>query len=242
MFSLSSVLVAVALAKSTFAALSVTAPTATIGFTAGQNSTITWKDDGTAPALSAYGPCKLSIYAGNSQQQTSLQLISPSVDPSTLSFSFVPDATIGPDSNQYFIRFESSHPDPTNSAIPLLAFSHQFALSGMTGTFTPAVQSEIDGQSTAPIGGGAPTSAAATPPGSATPSGSVVGNTAKPSGASASLPKTSAAGSGSATAKGAAASASGKSNAAVPNSVASHNLWLGVVTGVVGAFMGAALL
>lgn len=245
MFPLSSVIVAVALAKSTFAAVAFTSPTATIGFTGGQNAAITWMDDGKEPAMTAYGPCKLSIYAGNAQLQTSLQLITGSIDPSTTTtFSFIPDQTIGPDSGEYFIRLESlNNHDNSTPPIPLLAFSHTFNMTGMTGTFSPEVQSEIDGQSTAPIGGGAPTAPAPAPTPSAAPnaapSASVVGNTAKPSVASSGLPKTSAGGSGSATAKGAAAS--GKS-AAVPNFVASHNLWLGVVAGVVGAFMGATLL
>lgn len=243
MFSLSSVIVAVALAKSTFAAVAFTSPTASIGFTGGQLANIQWMDDGNAPALTAYGPCNLSIFAGNAAQQSSILLVTSGIDPSNpTSFSFTPDPSIGPNSDQYFIRLESlTNKDPSNPLLPLLAFSHTFTMSGMTGTFSPQVQSEIDGQSTAPIGGSAPPAPAPTPSAApnATPSPSVVGSTAKPSvAASNSLPKTSA-GSGSATAK--AASASGKS-AAVPNFVASYNLWLGVVTGVVGAFMGATLL
>lgn len=246
MFSLSSVIVAVALAKSTFAALAFTSPTGSIGFTGGQSATIQWMDDGKPPLLSAYGPSILSIYTGNAQQQTSLQTINPSIDPNAAnSFPFTVDPTIGPNGSEYFIRLQSlsaKDPNDPTGVLPLLAFSHVFTLSGMTGTFNASVQSQIDGQSTAPIGGGAP-AAAPTPSAaaSAAPSASAVGNTAKPSAASSGLPKTSAGGSGSATAKGAAASASGKS-AAVSNFGASHSLWLGVVTGVVGAFVGAALL
>lgn len=45
------------------------------------------------------GPCKISIYVGNSQQQTSLQLISPSTNVSNISsVQFTPDPTIGPNS------------------------------------------------------------------------------------------------------------------------------------------------
>jgi len=252
MFALSSVLVAAALAQSAFAAVSFTDPTATAGFTGGQPATIQWIDDNNQPSLSVYGQCILSIYTGNSKQQTSLQTINSSIDPNAVnSFAFTVDATIGPDGDEYFIRMESlqtKDPNDPTGLLPLLAFSHTFTLSGMTGVFNASVQSQIDGQSTAPIGGSAAapaaTGAAATPSAApnAAPSATVAGSTAKPSGAASSgVPKTSAGGSGSATAKGAAASPSGKS-AAVPTFGAARSLWLGVATGVVGAFVGAALL
>src|ERR1700722_3579117 len=44
----------------------------------------------------------------------------------------------------------------------------QHSMSGMTGTFNASVQAEINGQSTAPIGGATPTAGASTP---AVPSG-----------------------------------------------------------------------
>ncbi|KAF7297125.1 hypothetical protein MIND_00945400 [Mycena indigotica] len=229
MFSVSSAVVALALAKVSFAALSFTAPTATIGFTGGQDATITWVDDNTQPPLSAYGPMKASIYAGNSQQQTSLQTIAESIDVTTLSLKFKPDASIGPNSNQYFIRFEAlTTKDPNNAAIPLLAFSHQFALSSMTGVFNAAVQAQIDGQSTAPIGGAQQTSAPA--------------SVSKPASATSSPAKASAPVSGSPSKSSRSAAPSG-SSAALPL-VASSNgkLWVGIVTGVAGAVMGAALL
>jgi hypothetical protein len=246
MFSLSSVIVAVALAKSTFAAVSFTSPTATIGFNGGQSATIQWIEDGKTPLLSAYGPCILSIDTGNAQQQTNLQTINASLDPNaTNSFPFTVDPTIGPNGSQYFIRLQSLNnkdPNDPTGLLPLLAFSHTFTLSGMTGTFNATVQSQIDGQSTAPIGGSAaPPAATPSAAPNATPSASVAGSTAKPSGASSGLPKTSAGGSASAKGAAASASASGKS-AAVSSFGASHSLWLGVVTGVVGAFVGAALL
>jgi len=230
MFSLSPAVVTLALVSSAFAALFVTSPTAAIGFTAGQVSNITWIDDGTAPSLSDFGLAKVSVYAGNSRDQTDLQTISDSVDVSSpLFIIFTPDASIGPTGPEYFIRFESLNlKDATDPSIPALAFSHVFTLSGMTGTFNATVQSEIDGQSTAPIGGSAP---ASTP--TSQPATSVKAST---TGASKS---TGASGSASKSAKAAAASGS---SAAVPAFVAGQNLWLGIVTGVVGAVMGAALL
>jgi len=133
----------------------VTSPVAGTVFTAGQNSTITWKDDGMSPSLQSFGPSEVSIYVGNAQEQTSLQLIVSSVDVSTTSsIVFIPDGTIGPSGSDYFIRFQSINlKDATNSQYPAEAFSAKFTLNGATGQFTPQEQSEIDGQSTAPLGG-----------------------------------------------------------------------------------------
>jgi hypothetical protein len=133
-------------------------------------------------------------------QQTPLQQIVPSVDVSTTSsVQFTPDASIGPNGNEYFVRFESiSLKDAKAPQFPALAFSAKFTMAGMTGTFNATVQAQIDGQSTAPIGG-APTSAAASSGGAAaTTTGS------KPASAAASASK-----SGSA-----AASATSKPNGA----------------------------
>ncbi|KAJ7058197.1 hypothetical protein C8F01DRAFT_1149915 [Mycena amicta] len=231
MFSVSSAIVALALTKTAFAALAFTAPTASIGAVGGQPFTLVWKDDGTAPLLSAYGPCKASIYAGNAAQQTSLQTISESVDPSNpLSLTFTVNATIGPNSDQYFIRFEALNTkDPNNAAIPLLAFSHQFTLSGMTGAFSAEVQSEINGQSTAPIGGGAPTSTSASTPATSV---QTTASAPKSTGSSPSASKSSS--------KSAAPSGS---SAAVPRiAMSAGQLWVGVGASIVGAVVGAALL
>ncbi|KAJ7188392.1 hypothetical protein C8R46DRAFT_1242915 [Mycena filopes] len=216
MFSLPSVLVALAVASSTCAELSVS-----------QSANITWIDDGAAPTLAAFGLAKASIYAGNSAAQTSLQTISESIDVTNpLFLSFIPDASIGPNSAQYFIRFESlALKDPSNPAIPALAFSHQFSLSGMTGVFNAAVQSQIDGQSTAPIGGVAAATSSTAAPASTTKS--TASKSAAPSGSAAN------------SAKGAAASGA---SAAVPAFVTGQKLWLGIATGVFGAVMGAAVL
>jgi hypothetical protein len=236
MFSPSSVVVTLALASSVLGGVFFTSPTATIGFTAGQPANITWQEDNTAPLLAAFGLAKASIYAGNSVSQTSLQLISASIDVSNpLFLTFTPDATIGPNAAQYFIRFESlSLKDATDPSIPALAFSHVFTLSGMTGVFDATVQSEIDGQSTAPIGGTAAVSNATT----ATTATTAKASTTPATGVS----KTAASVSGSASKTAKAATASG-SSAAVPSFVAgSQKLWLGIVTGVFGAVLGAAIL
>ncbi|KAJ7291053.1 hypothetical protein C8J57DRAFT_1271230 [Mycena rebaudengoi] len=225
MFSASSAVIALALSSSAYAAIFFTAPTASIGFIGGQPATIKWNDDGAVPSLKDFGLAKASIYAGNSLQQTSLQTISESIDVSTAtSLDFTPEKSIGPNGANYFIRFESlSLKDANNAAIPALAFSHIFALTEMTGVFSAEVQAQIDGQSTAPIGGGAPNTNSA--------------------GGSSTTSKPSTTASKEAAANSKSASAATKSGAAVPGLVAgSPKLWVGLAVSVVGAVFGATLL
>jgi len=147
-----------ALTASALANVFITSPVASSTFTGGKQAVISWQDDGTTPSLKNFGPAKVSIYAGNAQQQTLLQTIVPSVDVSTTSsINFTVDASIGPNSPEYFIRIESlSLKDASNPQYPALAFSAKFTMNGMTGVFSQAVLSEIAGQSTAPLA--APTS------------------------------------------------------------------------------------
>ncbi|TDL28002.1 hypothetical protein BD410DRAFT_680260, partial [Rickenella mellea] len=158
-------LISLALAGSAFATVFVTSPIASTSCSSKSPCTVSWKDDGNAPTLQQFGPAKISVYVGNAQQQTPLQLIVPSTDVSTSnSVIFTPDPTIGPNSNAYFVRFESlGFKDPANPQFPALAFSAKFTLTDMTGTFSPAVQSQIDGQTTAPLGGPTAAPAATTP-------------------------------------------------------------------------------
>jgi len=146
-----------------FATVYVTAPVAATVYSGGQSATISWQDSGSPPTLAQFGNAKISIYAGNAQEQTSLQLVNASVNVASVSsISFIPQPDIGPNSNHYLIRFESlSLTDPTQAQTTALAFSAQFTLNNMTGTFSAAVLSEIAGQSTAPLG--APTSSSAGP-------------------------------------------------------------------------------
>jgi len=224
--------IALALAASTRAAIFVTSPTDTISFTGGQPATIQWNDDGNAPSPSQFGLAKVSIYTGNSAQQTSLQTISPSVDVSNpLSINFTVDPSIGENGKYYFIRFESlALKDASNPAIPALAFSHIFSMDGMTGTFSADVQSQIDGQSTAPIGG-VPTSASAAPSSTAASL-----TTSKASSTASSKP------SGSASGSAKVAAATGSSAAVLSFVASSANLWLGIATGVFGAVVGVIVL
>ncbi|KAH7912838.1 hypothetical protein BJ138DRAFT_721920 [Hygrophoropsis aurantiaca] len=151
----SSFVAALALASSAFANVYITSPVAGSIFTAGQQSTISWQDNGQAPTLAQFGLASFGIYVGNSIEQTLLQTISASVNVSSnSSLTFTPTATIGPDSDQYFIRVQSlSYMNPAEPQYPEEAFSARFNMTGMTGNFSATAQQEINGQSTAPIGG-----------------------------------------------------------------------------------------
>ncbi|KAG9226834.1 hypothetical protein CCMSSC00406_0003493 [Pleurotus cornucopiae] len=154
----SSALVILALSASALANVFITSPTASTTFTGGKEATISWQDTTDAPSLKDFGLATVSIYAGNAIQQTSLQLIVDNVDVSTTSsIKFTPNPQIGPNSDQYFVRIESRNlKDAAQPQFPALAFSAKFKMDGMTGTFSPAVQAQIAGQSTAPLAGSTP--------------------------------------------------------------------------------------
>lgn len=214
-------LIVLSLVSSTFATVFVTSPVASTTFTAGQQATVSWQDGNTAPSLKDFGAAKISVYAGNAQQQTLLQEIVPSADVSTTSsVQFTPDASIGPNGGEYFIRFESLNlKDAAAPQFPALAFSAKFKMAGMTGQFSAAVQAQIDGQSTAPIAG--QTSAAVAG------QSSVVATVTK-------SVSTSNAASGSATKTGALASSSSKSaNSGLTFTAWNNNAWIGVLVGVI---------
>ncbi|KIY49742.1 hypothetical protein FISHEDRAFT_65156 [Fistulina hepatica ATCC 64428] len=152
-----------ALASSALANVYVTSPTAASVFTAGQNETVSWQNDGNSPSLLEFGLATFSIYVGDKTQQTRLQLIATGVNvSSTSSLSFTPSSSIGPNSDEYFIRVESqSLLDPSEPQYYEMAFSSKFNLTNMSGTFNSSVQSEINGQSTAPLSSAVSTSSAA---------------------------------------------------------------------------------
>jgi hypothetical protein len=168
----SKVLVVLAVASAAFATVFVTAPIASTSYAAGKSAVVQWQESGSAPSLADFGPSMISIYVGNAQQQTRLQTLNSSTDVSKVSsINFTPDATIGPNGSEYFIRFESiSLKDATQPQFPALAFSAKFALTGMTGVFSADVVAQIQGQSTAPLG--PPSVAPATSSGSSSGSAS----------------------------------------------------------------------
>ncbi|CCM05617.1 uncharacterized protein FIBRA_07846 [Fibroporia radiculosa] len=121
----------------TYAGVYVTYPVQDTVWQAGQNQTISWKDDGVPPSLQDFGNSKVSIYSGNEQQQTSMQEIVSSVNVyTTASILFTPNPAAGP-SGSYFIRFESLKlRDANNSAYPAEAFSSPFTITGMNGSLS----------------------------------------------------------------------------------------------------------
>lgn len=125
----------------------ITDPVATSTLAAGQQSTVTWQDDGTAPSLATFGLASIGLYVGTQSQQTLLQSIATNIDVSKVnSQTWAPSATVGPNFAGYFIRIQSnSAPNPNNTQFPAQAFSAKFTLTGMTGTFNSTVQAEISG-------------------------------------------------------------------------------------------------
>lgn len=213
------VLVILASVSAAFAVPYITQPVASTTFHGGQNATVSWQDSGSNPTLAQYGPCSISIYVGNAQQQTQLQTLNASVDVSKVnSITITPDPTIGPNSNEYFIRMESlALKDPNQPQYPAMAFSAKFTLDGMTGTFSAAVQSQINGQSTAPLS--SPTGSSNS--GSAVPAATTTGfttSTKKPSSTSVPSPTAS------------------KSAA---DSIVFHGSWIGFL---LSAFLGVTVL
>jgi len=154
----------ISLAASALGDVYITSPTGSTTFTGGQQALIKWQDDGTSPNLTQFGAASIAIYVGNAIQQTQLQLIDGNVNvANTSSIQFVPNPSIGPNSNEYFIRIQSlSFMSPQQPQYPALSFSSKFTLTGMSGSFTSAEQAEINGQSTAPLQGPTGTSAAPT--------------------------------------------------------------------------------
>ncbi|KAF5365259.1 hypothetical protein D9758_005396 [Tetrapyrgos nigripes] len=177
------------LATGALANVFITSPTESIGMTGGQTATISWIDQNGGPSLADFGDAKVGIFTGNANQQTLLQLVVDNVNvATTASIQFTPDASIGPNGNDYFIRVESINlKDSASPQFPALAFSSRFTMSGMSGTFNATVQAQIDGQSTAPIGGTAAPSTAtsashsASTTGSGSPSGTKANAAASPS-------------------------------------------------------------
>jgi hypothetical protein len=166
----SKVLVTLAIASSAFATVFVTAPVASSTYSGGKPAVVTWQDSGSAPTLKDFGPAQISIYVGNAQQQTRLQTLNSSVDVSLVNtINFTPDASIGPNSDEYFIRFESlSLKDAAQPQFPALAFSAKFTLDSMTGVFSAPILSQISGQSTAPLATQSTPAGVTTPPAAAT--------------------------------------------------------------------------
>jgi len=136
-----------------FATVYITSPTAQSNISAGVSFSIAWQDDGNKPTLKDFGPARVGVYVGNVNQQVPVQIITDSIDVSKVqTIDFIPKADAGPNSDQYFIRFDSEGLKANGTNDPAQAFSHKFSLNNMTGSFNASVSSIIAGQSTAPFG------------------------------------------------------------------------------------------
>ncbi|KAG8923718.1 hypothetical protein FRC02_010964 [Tulasnella sp. 418] len=221
-FSLASFVAAAALVSQASAEIFITSPVATTTCTGGQPCKISWNDDGKAPVLAQIGACTVGLYVGNQQQQTKLQDIQ-SVDVSAVSeISFTPDAAVGENSNQYFIRFDSVNlKQAAAPQFPYQSFSAKFTLGGMTGKFTDAVKAQLAGTTGA--------GAASTPAATVAPATSAAaGGASSAAGVTTSVVKSVAP---TTTASRAATTSSGSSNGAVSI----------VVPGVVGSLAGVTI-
>jgi len=164
MVAFSSIFVTFALCvSSALATIYITSPTADTTFDGGANATITYEDDGTVPTLSDWGFASVGIFVGSVTSQIQLQLIDGSLNVSDVStLQFTVDPTIGPDSGDYFIRFQSLSYVNSTTGYPAEAFSAKFNLDQMTGTFNSSVSAVIGGTASS-TGGAAPSASGPAP-------------------------------------------------------------------------------
>jgi len=177
-------LLTLSLVSAAFATVYVTSPTSQTTLSGGSTGVVVWQDDGNSPSLATFGPATVGIYTGNAVVQSNLKTLETNIDVSKVTtFNFTVDPGLGPDNSHYFMRFQSNSGKSDNGTA-FLAFSAQFTLTNMTGTFSPAILSEIAGQTSAPLGGQTvPASASSTSTPSLTKStgtASSTSSTAKP--------------------------------------------------------------
>jgi len=214
MFSSLLVLSLAALAPLANANVFVTAPTASTSIPAGQNFTIKWQDDGNSPTSQSFGAATVGLWVGSVNQQFLLQAIGDVDVSKETSIAWTPDASVGPDSNAYFIRFTSVNlKDANNSQYNAEAFSSKFSLTGMKGTFNSTIQGVISG------------------------SGSVAAPTAPPTASGSGSGLTSKSASAASTAKASAAASSASGSGSSKNSAGAV-----VVPRVLGATGVAAIV
>jgi len=110
---------------------------------AGQTCTVVWLDDGESPLLSTIGISTIGLFHGNQQL---VQSITPADVSSVHSLNFTPIANAGPNSDTYYLAFQSTTLKVNGSAYS--AFSPFFKLAGMSGSFSSPLASAT---STIPI-------------------------------------------------------------------------------------------
>jgi len=139
-FSLALALVAAAIQQA-HGAIYITGPVGSSKCTAGSSCPINWNDDGHQPSLAQIGMSTIGLYVGSVQIQYLLQSITTLDVSKASNFPFTPQASVGANSDQYFIRFTSLNlTSTTNQMYPYEAFSSKFTLSGMTGQFNATLQ------------------------------------------------------------------------------------------------------
>lgn len=196
-----------ALAPQALANLYITSPVESTSCAAGQQCTVSWNDDGTTPALGTIGACDVALYVGSVTTQIKLQDLGSVALAQQAQAVFLPDASVGANSDLYFLRFTATNyfPDQANPTIPYEGFSAKFTLTGMTGSFNATVQSLMNGGST----GAAPSSTA----GGSSTAGSPASTTGTATGAIKTTTKA-ASGTSSPTSSAPASSTSGAASAA----------------------------
>ncbi|KAK4685129.1 hypothetical protein P7C73_g5025, partial [Tremellales sp. Uapishka_1] len=145
-----SLLFATSALQPVLAGIYMTSPVATTVGNGGQVLTVKWADDGNSPSLASVGPCSIDLYTGSQLEQTQLQNLAASVDVSKANtVSATIDPSVGQAGKYYFVRFSSlSLKQTTNPTYPYEAFSAQFQLDTMTGTFNSTVLAQLAASNT----------------------------------------------------------------------------------------------
>ncbi|KAH8829190.1 hypothetical protein DL96DRAFT_1597091 [Flagelloscypha sp. PMI_526] len=111
-------------------------------WSAGQEITVTWLDDGVAPPLSAIGEASVGLYHGQEKLVQTIQSVNVG---QSHSITFRPIAAAGPNDDKYYISFISTELKDNNTAHA--AFSPFFSLTGMKGSFDTPLASATSSKS-----------------------------------------------------------------------------------------------
>lgn len=163
MYSLSLAMALSTLINGALANIYITNPVAASIIVAGANFTVTWQADPdlALPRATSFGMTNVGLYTGSINTQTRILSLGQVADPvgGTNRLSITIPATAGPNSAEYFIRFDSAN---STLAAPIQAFSARFTMQGMTGTFTPEAIAQNAALSAAGDSTAAPSTAVAT--------------------------------------------------------------------------------
>ncbi|KAN0125280.1 hypothetical protein V8E53_015644 [Lactarius tabidus] len=128
------IVIAVAHSLNAFGALYVINPTTQTQCYGGQPCLVEWLDDGYMPLLTTMGPCQVALYSSDEEL---VQQIDPVDVSASHSLTFTPSPNAGPNSNAYYVQFTSI--TSSNPSQPLLAFTPDFSIENMTGSFNSPV-------------------------------------------------------------------------------------------------------